>query len=43
VLKLVCVPLFDLLVLPRCEEQMGFGDKLKEHDAEKREKKADEK
>ena len=33
VLKLVGVPLFDLSVLPRCEEQMGFGDKLQEHDA----------
>lgn len=34
VLELVGVPLFDLLVLPRCEEQMSLGDKLEEHDAE---------
>lgn len=33
VLKLVGVPLFDLLVLPRCEEQMSLGKKLEEHDA----------
>lgn len=33
VLKLVCVPLFDLLVLPRREEEMSLGDKLEEHDA----------
>lgn len=31
VFKLVSVPLFDLSVLSRCEKQMGFGDKLKEH------------
>lgn len=36
VLKLVCVPLFDLLVLPCCEEQMSLGNKLEEHDAAKR-------
>lgn len=30
--KLVGVPLFDLLVLPCCEEQMSLGDKLEEHD-----------
>lgn len=33
VLKLVGVPLFDLLILPRCEEQMSLGNKLEEHDA----------
>lgn len=31
-LKLVGVPLFDLLVLPRREEEMSLGDKLEEHD-----------
>lgn len=33
VFKLVGVPLFDLFVLPWCEEQMSLGDKLEEHDA----------
>lgn len=37
VLKLVGVPLLDLLVLPRGEEKMSFGDKLEEHDAAERE------
>lgn len=32
-LKLVGVPLFDLPVLPRCEEQMSLGHELEEHDA----------
>lgn len=36
VLKLVSVPLFDLAVLPSGEEQMSFGNKLEEHDAEER-------
>lgn len=36
VLKLVGVPLFDLLVLPRREEKMSFGDKLEEHDTAER-------
>ena len=33
VFKLVSIPLFDLPVLPCCEEQMSFGNKLEEHDA----------
>lgn len=33
VLKLVSIPLFDLPVLPSCEEQMSLGDELEEHDA----------
>lgn len=33
VLKFVGVPLFDLLIFPRCEEQMSLGDELEEHDA----------
>ena len=33
-LKLVGVPLFDLPILARREEQMGLGDKLEKHDAE---------
>lgn len=37
VFKLVSIPLFDLSVLSGCEKQMGFGDKLKEHYAGKRE------
>lgn len=37
VLKLVCVPLFDLLVLPSGEEKVSFGDKLEEHDTAERE------
>lgn len=32
VFKLVSVPLLDLSVLSRSEEQMGFRDKLKKHD-----------
>lgn len=36
VLELIGVPLFDLLVLPCCEEQMSLGDKLEEHDAAER-------
>lgn len=35
VLKLVGVPLFDLLVLPRCEEEVSLWDELEEHDAAK--------
>lgn len=31
--KLVGVPLLDLLVLSRREEQMRLGDELQEHDA----------
>lgn len=42
VLKLVGVPLFDLLVLPRGEEKMSFGDKLEEHDTAEREQVRDE-
>lgn len=38
-LKLVGVPLFDLLVLPRREEKMSLGDKLEEHDTAGRERK----
>lgn len=33
VLKLVSVPLFNLLVLPCCVEEMSLRDKLEEHDA----------
>lgn len=33
VLEFVGIPLFDLLIFPRCEEQMGLGDELEEHDA----------
>lgn len=41
-LKLVGIPLFDLLVLPCRKEQMGLGDKLEKHDAmEERERKAE--
>lgn len=36
VLKLVGVPLFDLLVLPSGEEKVSFGDKLEEHDTAER-------
>lgn len=35
-LKLISIPLLDLAVLPRSEEQMSFGDKLEEHDAKGR-------
>lgn len=31
-LKLVSVPLLDLLVLPGSEEQMSLGDELEKHD-----------
>lgn len=33
VLKLVSVPLFNLLVLPCCVEEMSLRDELEEHDA----------
>lgn len=40
-LKLVGVPLFDLLVLPRREEKMSLGDKLEEHDTAERERRSE--
>lgn len=41
VLEFVGVPLFDLLIFPRCEEQMSLGDELEEHDAAGRRERGD--
>lgn len=41
VLEFVGVPLFDLLILPRREEQMRLGDELEEHDAAERRDRGD--
>lgn len=41
VLELVGVPLFDLLIFPRREEQMSLGDELEEHDAAERRRQGD--
>lgn len=42
VLKLVGVPLLDLPVLPRREEEVSLGDKLEGHDAAERERETGE-
>lgn len=41
VLEFVGVPLFDLLIFPRREEQMSLGDELEEHDAAERRRQGD--